>query len=289
MKEQIRLNTLKKIENKISEEIEKPSYRDCLISALCTKKFTVETARMINERGILLCDYNDMNYSLCLKNGINIQTFRQFNDDGNLRYVLKCVDEEEPLTIINNEIYMFMKESKKLVKEIQNLVEKQSTFNSSETILSIFDNETQKRVLELQKKSFEYFKFVFSVELIFANKEGKEFIHEVEYAPREFERNIGLSCRPYLPDAAGMFYEFPQEGIHYFITTNVIRDLSVAYIKADGTITEIIDREADDRKSYANKVPSQFVLEMTKGWFENNNIHEGDKIKMKTIIANEWS
>ena len=55
MKEQIRLNTLKKIENKISEEIEKPSYRDCLISALCTKKFTVETARMINERGILLC------------------------------------------------------------------------------------------------------------------------------------------------------------------------------------------------------------------------------------------
>ena len=85
-----------------------------------------------------------------------------------------------------------MNEYKKLVKEIQNLVRKQSNFNSSETILSIFDEETKKRVLELQKKSFEYFKFAFSVELIFANKEGKEFIYEVHISNRivNFKYNL---------------------------------------------------------------------------------------------------
>ena len=63
---------------------------------------------------------------------------------------------------------------------------------------------------ELIKQTFECFKFEFSIALSFSNKCGKEIIHEVEYASKEFEKNIGLAGRPYLPNNIGMFYEICQ-------------------------------------------------------------------------------
>ena len=287
MRDQSLLNALENIENKISNELDKPSYRNCLLAGLCVKKFTVETAKEIAEKNMLLCTVNDMNLAVCLRNKLKVQKLFQFNDEDNMRYVINCMETEEPLTIINNEVSTFIIESKKLVSEIQEILNEGKTFERNKTILSLFDEDTQKQVNELIKQTFECLKFEFSVVLRFSNKCGKEIIHEVEYAPREFERNRGLSCRPYLPDDAGMFYEFSQEKIHHFITTDVCRDLSVAYIKADGTITEIIERKANDQEVYTNKVPSQYVLEMTKGWFDKNNVQVGDNVKVKTIIAYE--
>ena len=287
MKDQVRLIDLKNIENKISNELEKPSYRDCLITGLCVKKFTVETATEIAKKNMLLCTVDDMNLAVCLRNNLRIQKLFQFNDEDNLKFVIQCMETEEPLTIINNEVSNFISESKKLVAEIQGIVSNEITIEETQSILNLFDEATQKHVSDLMKKTFECLKMDFSVALKFSMKDGNELIHEVEYAPREFERNIGLSGRPYLPDNAGMFYEFSQEQIFRFITTNVVRDLSVAYIKADGTISEIIERKANDQEVYSNKVPSQYVLEMTKGWFDENNVHVGDRVKVKTIIAHE--
>ena len=36
---------------------------------------------------------------------------------------------------------------------------------------------------------------------------------------------------------------------------------------------------------YLKKEPAKYVLEVMKGWFEENNIHVGDHVRVKTIIA----
>ena len=287
MKDQTIINKLNKLEDKITNETVKPDFRDCLIASLCVKNFTIETAAEIEHKNMLLCTVYDMNLAVCLKNEIRIQELEVFNDEDNMIYIINCMKTHEPLTIINNEISCFLKASKKLVVEIREIMNTRTFSDKSESILRLFDEDTQERVKKILKKTFDCYKFEFSVELVFKNKDGKEIIHEVEYAFREFERNKGLSERPQIPNGAGMFYEFPDEKIFGFITKNVVRELSVAYIKDDGTITEIIDRKANDNDVYHNKVPCKYVLEMTKGWFAEHDIHEGDNVKMKSIICNE--
>ena len=115
-----------------------------------------------------------------------------------------------------------------------------------------------------------------------------DFLHDnnikvklsVEIADNPILRSRGFTNRFYIPYDTGMFYEFESEIIHNFVTTDVGFPLSVAYIKYDGRITEIIDRKADDHTSYTNKEPVQYVLEVNQGWFEKNGIHVGDYIRL---------
>ena len=158
--------------------------------------------------------------------------------------------------------------------------------NVDESILVLFDEKTQKKVKEIMVASFKCFSFDFNGILSFKRKDKTEFTHETEITMYPIEEEIGLSKRPFIPDGAGMWYENRGEEICGFITEDVVRDLSVAYVKKAGTIVEIIDRKANDNEVYYNKEPAASVLEITKGWFEENNIHVGDTVRLKTIIAN---
>lgn len=280
----LRGRTLKYIETILSKGTT-DSYRDYLIATLVAKNFTVETAKEISQKNMLLCTVDDMNLGIALKNHIRISEIASFNDEDNLRFVINSLSSEEPLTLINNEVKEVLTASKELVSEIQSLVKEKTIEDSNESILKLFDEKTQKHVEDLIVASFDCFRFDFAGDLIFTRKDTSTLMYEVELALSYEEANLGLSKRPFLPDRAAMWYEFTEEAQFAFATTNVVRDLSVAYIKADGTIDEMVDRKANDDTPYRNKEPAKYVLEVMKGWFEENNIHVGDHVRVKTIIA----
>ena len=280
----LRGRTLKYIENILSKGTT-DSYRDYLIATLVAKNFTVETAKEISQKNMLLCTVDDMNLGIALKNHIRISEIASFNDEDNLRFVINSLSSEEPLTLINNEVKEVLAASKELVSEIQNLVKEKTTEDTNESILKLFDEKTQKHVEDLIVASFDCFRFDFAGDLIFTRKDTSTLMYEVELALSYEELNLGLSKRPYLPDTAAMWYEFKQESNFPYVTIDVIRDLSVAYIRENGIIAEIVDRKANDDVPYLNKEPAKYVLEVMKGWFEENNIHVGDHVRVKTIIA----
>lgn len=280
----LRGRTLKYIENILSKGSSEP-YRDYLIATLVAKNFTVETAKEISQKNMLLCTVDDMNLGIALKNHIRISEIASFNDEDNLRFVINSLSSEEPLTLINNEVKEVLAASKELVSEIQNLVKEKTTEDTNESILKLFDEKTQKHVEDLIVASFDCFRFDFAGDLIFTRKDTSTLMYEVELALSYEELNLGLSKRPYLPDTAAMWYEFKQESNFPYVTIDVVRDLSVAYIRENGIIAEIVDRKANDDVPYLNKEPAKYVLEVMKGWFEENNIHVGDHVRVKTIIA----
>ena len=280
----LRGRTLKYIENILSKGSSEP-YRDYLIATLVAKNFTVDTAKEISEKNMLLCTVDDMNLGIALKNHIRISEIASFNDEDNLRFVINSLSSEETLTLINNEVKEVLAASKELVSEIQNLVKEKTTEDTNESILKLFDEKTQKHVEDLIVASFDCFRFDFAGDLIFTRKDTSTLMYEVELALSYEEANLGLSKRPYLPDKAGMWYEFKQESNFPYVTIDVVRDLSVAYIRENGIIAEIVDRKANDDVPYLNKEPAKYVLEVMKGWFEENNIHVGDHVRVKTIIA----
>ena len=280
----LRGRTLKYIENILSKGSSEP-YRDYLIATLVAKNFTVETAKEISQKNMLLCTVDDMNLGIALKNHIRISEIASFNDEDNLRFVINSLSSEEPLTLINNEVKEVLTASKELVSEIQSLVKEKTTEDTNESILKLFDEKTQKHVEDLIVASFDCFRFDFAGDLIFTRKDTSILMYEVELALSYEELNLGLSKRPYLPDTAAMWYEFKQESNFPYVTIDVVRDLSVAYIRENGIIAEIVDRKANDDVPYLNKEPAKYVLEVMKGWFKENNIHVGDHVRVKTIIA----
>jgi len=279
------VRTLNYLEDVISKKATDTTYRDYLIATLVAKKFTVETAKEISGKNMLLCTVDDMNLAIALKNHIRISEIAFFNDEDNIRYVINSLESDEPLTLINNEVKEVLTTSKELVAEIKKIVTERTDINPNDSIIKLFDEKTQKHVEELIIASYDCFIFDLAGDLLFTRQDGSTLMFEVELSLSYEEANLGLSKRPYLPDRAAMWYEFDQETNLSFLTTDVVRDLSVAYMKEDGTIAEIIDRKANDSTPYKNKEPAKYVLEVMKGWFEENNIHVGDHVRVKTIIA----
>ena len=286
MSEDYKLELLKLIEDVLSEGKSNCDYRECLIAILFAKKITIKDAKESIKKNSLYCGILDMNSTIALKNGFNLYDVTLFNNTQNVKNIIANLDSDEPLTLLNQEVKNIIVNSKKLLSEIEQLLEVNNSKNDDDSIMELFDETTQKKVEDLIKISFDCYKFLFSVILTFTRKDKSEFDFQFEVVTAEWMSNLGLSRRPYLPDGAGMFYPFEKEGSYGFITENVVRDLSVAYIKADGTIIDIIERKANDCEPYFNTIPAKSILEVTKGWFEQNNIHVGDTIKLKTIIEN---
>lgn len=286
MDEKLIRRILDGINDKIANGKDKPSFRDCFIAALCAKCFTLKKAREISEKGILMCDWRDMNVAVSLRNDLRIQEMMTLNTNENMIVVYGNLNNDIPLCQMNEEIRSGFKESAKLVKEIQTLTLNRNFENEEESIIKLFDEDTQKRCKVLFEKTFRAFRNIFNRELIFTRADGTVFNKTVEQAETQEEMNTGLSVRPYIPDEAGMLYEFKTEICVPFTTQYVVRELSVAYMNHNGEIVEMVDRMADDASPYINSIPSQYVLEVPKGWFTKNNVKLHEHIKLGPVIAN---
>lgn len=284
------INALNRIENSLARD-DKPayanSYRDAMIASLVAKQFTLKDAQEIAKKNILMSTVHDMNFTLAVKNWLKVYDLELLNNEYNLQNVIETIEDDEPLTMLNQEVKEAFLCSRKLVKEITRLFKQLKNPDFSQSIATLFGKETQERAQKLVYLSFWCYKFLNSVDIEFTRQDGTTLTLRAELAATREESDTGLSKRPYIPDDAAMWYDEGSDAIQFFVTTDVVIPLSVAYVRSDGLITEIIDRKADDRHPYENKVPCRYVLEVPQCWFKKNSIQEGDYIRQKSIITEE--
>ncbi len=107
---------------------------------------------------------------------------------------------------------------------------------------------------------------------------GLYVIHaEVASTPAQLQR--GLMFRESLGPQHGMLFHFGQRTRHCMWMLNTLIPLSVAFLRYDGTITNIEDMAPHTRNGHCATEPVQFALEMEQGWFEQRGIEAGDRIR----------
>ncbi|MCF6149849.1 MAG: DUF192 domain-containing protein [Candidatus Kuenenia sp.] len=112
---------------------------------------------------------------------------------------------------------------------------------------------------------------------------------EVELAVTHEEHMKGLMYRDRLEDNKGMFFVFPEEKNLSFWMKNTYVPLSVAFINAEGRITQIETMKPQSLDLHESREKVRYALEMKSNWFEIHNVREGDVVRMPRIIANDES
>jgi len=93
------------------------------------------------------------------------------------------------------------------------------------------------------------------------------------------KRERGLMFRANLDNDEGMLFRFPSSRHLSFYMKNTYIPLDIAFLDEDGTIKQISRMSPLNTKTIQSDDPCRYALEVNQGWFKNNNIDVGDKIK----------
>jgi uncharacterized membrane protein (UPF0127 family) len=113
-----------------------------------------------------------------------------------------------------------------------------------------------------------------------ANTRGEKITMQVEIADTEPSRELGLMFRPAMDPYAGMLFDFGADTTGGFWMANTILPLSIAFIKADGSIIDIQDMKPLDRTGISAAGPYRYALEANQGFFSVNAIEVGNKVTL---------
>jgi len=101
---------------------------------------------------------------------------------------------------------------------------------------------------------------------------------EVVDNPRSRER--GLMFREALPQDEGMLFIFERPQMQSFWMRNCRIPLDIAFISEQGVIINIRTmKPLDEGPRYHSLAPALYVIETNAGWFEQNGIKAGDKVR----------
>jgi uncharacterized membrane protein (UPF0127 family) len=84
--------------------------------------------------------------------------------------------------------------------------------------------------------------------------------------------------RKSLAPNSGMLFIFDAAEIHCMWMKNTYIPLSVAFLDAQGTITNIADMQPHSEQSHCASRPALYALEMEQGWFARRGIKPGLKL-----------
>lgn len=104
------------------------------------------------------------------------------------------------------------------------------------------------------------------------------FVIDAAIAANEADREQGLMYRSQLAPNEGMVFVFNENAVHCFWMKNTLIPLSIAFIRADGTITDIDEMRAETTDNHCPRNNGVYALEMPKGWFAAKGIKAGMKI-----------
>jgi uncharacterized protein len=105
------------------------------------------------------------------------------------------------------------------------------------------------------------------------------FVIDAAVAANDADREQGLMYRTQLAANEGMLFVFNENAVHCFWMKNTLIPLSIAFIRADGTITDIDEMQAETENNHCPRNNGEFALEMPKGWFAAKGIKPGTQIK----------
>ncbi|MBI2560412.1 MAG: DUF192 domain-containing protein [Planctomycetes bacterium] len=113
---------------------------------------------------------------------------------------------------------------------------------------------------------------------------GEKEIH-VEVADTPEKQEKGLMSRDKLEKDHGMLFVFPEETYLSFWMKDTKIPLSIAFIKSDGWIAQIEYMKPYSLEPHNSEMRVKYALEMNDGWFKENNIKIGDKIKIQSSLV----
>ena len=104
----------------------------------------------------------------------------------------------------------------------------------------------------------------------------------VQVADTQRKREKGLMFVGKLPENEGMLFVFSEKIYGGFWMKNTLIPLSIAFLDSDGEILKILDMEPcieDKCPAYDPELSYHYAIEVNLGWFEKNQIKEGDYVK----------
>jgi len=104
------------------------------------------------------------------------------------------------------------------------------------------------------------------------------YVIDAAVAANDPDREQGLMYRKSLGANEGMLFVFGENAVHCFWMKNTLIPLSIAFMRADGTVTDIDEMQAETTNNHCPRNNGVFALEMPKGWFTAHGITPGMKI-----------
>ncbi|RIU90585.1 DUF192 domain-containing protein [Oceanobacillus picturae] len=104
----------------------------------------------------------------------------------------------------------------------------------------------------------------------------------VQVADTQGKIEKGLMFVEKLPENEGMLFVFPRKIYGGFWMKDTLIPLSIAFVDSDGEILKILDMEpckGNECPIYDPKLSYRYAIEVNIGWFEKNQIKEGDYVK----------
>jgi len=105
------------------------------------------------------------------------------------------------------------------------------------------------------------------------------YVIDAAVAANDADREQGLMYRTKLAPNEGMLFVFNENAVHCFWMKNTLIPLSIAFIRADGTITDIDEMQAETENNHCPRNNGVYALEMSKGWFAAKGIKPGMQLK----------
>lgn len=105
------------------------------------------------------------------------------------------------------------------------------------------------------------------------------FVIDAAVAANDADREQGLMYRTQLAPNEGMLFVFGENAVHCFWMKNTLIPLSIAFMRADGTVTDIDEMDAETTNNHCPRNNGTYALEMSKGWFTSKGIKPGTKIQ----------
>jgi hypothetical protein len=120
--------------------------------------------------------------------------------------------------------------------------------------------------------------FVVQADTVFTQVQVKvkQQVYSLEYANNFESRAQGLMHRENMCDNCGMLFNFQQTRYAGMWMKNTLIPLDVAFIRADGKITDIKAMQPHDLTTVSSSEQILFAWEMNQGWFVKNAIQVGD-------------
>jgi uncharacterized protein len=105
------------------------------------------------------------------------------------------------------------------------------------------------------------------------------FVIDAAVAANDPDREQGLMYRSQLAPNEGMLFVFNENAVHCFWMKNTLIPLSIAFMRADGTITDIDEMDAETTNNHCPRNNGVYALEMSKNWFASKGIKPGMTIQ----------
>jgi len=113
-----------------------------------------------------------------------------------------------------------------------------------------------------------------------ATIEGTNLKIDLEIADTNEKRSRGLMERTLLLENEGMLFVFDEEQPLEFWMKDTYIPLDIAFLGSDGRIINIekYAEPLNEEARYKSEKPAKYVIELNAGWFDANNIENGDLI-----------